>query len=157
VTNTKRTKTKHRKVKCLQAVWLGLPKIALFFEKTKPEGAHGPPECFFYSCQKLQTMEQQLINALMKLFAKAGGGSLIKDLIQQVDQDGNPKVWTAAEVESAIDFINWQTENFSASEARAIIESLEKKYNLSSGNVSRDRTSPSSESLPEVPGVHGLR
>jgi hypothetical protein len=102
-------------------------------------------------------MEQQLINALMKFIAKAGGGSVIKDLVQQVDQNGNPKVWTAAEITSAIEFISSQTENFGAAEARNVIESLEKKYNLSSDNTSRDRSHPSSEALPEVPGVHGLR
>jgi hypothetical protein len=102
-------------------------------------------------------MEQQLINALVKLFAKAGGGSLIKDLIQQVDQNRNPKSWTPAEISSAIDFIHWQTENFGTAEARAMIESMQKKFNLSSENSSRDRSTPSaSENLPEVPGVHGL-
>lgn len=104
-------------------------------------------------------MEQQLINALIKLLAKAGGGSFIKELIQQIDQNGNPKIWTAAEVESAIQFINWHTENFGSSEARAIIETLQKKYNLTVDTLSRDRAHPSSPSdtLPEVPGVHGLR
>ena len=103
-------------------------------------------------------MEQQLINSLIKLFAKAGGGSLIKDLIQQVDQNGNPKVWTASEISSAIDFIHWQTENFGAAEARAMIESLQKKYNLTTDTLARDRSTPSStDTLPEVPGVHGLR
>jgi hypothetical protein len=103
-------------------------------------------------------MEQQLINALIKLFAKAGGGSLIKDLIQQVDQNRNPKVWTPAEISSAIDFISWQTENFGSAEARAMVETLQNKFNLSSEYSARDRSTPaSSEDLPEVPGVHGLR
>lgn len=103
-------------------------------------------------------MEQQLINALIKLFAKAGGGSLIKDLIQQVDQNGNPKVWTPAELASAVDFITWQTENFGSAEARAMIESLQKKFSLSAESLGRDRNMPSSaDDLPPVPGVHGLR
>lgn len=103
-------------------------------------------------------MEQQLINALVKLFAKAGGGSLIKDLIQQVDQNRNPKIWTPAEIASAIDFIHGQTENFGSAEARTMIESLQKKFNLPSENLTRDRATPSSpDALPEIPGVHGLR
>jgi hypothetical protein len=104
------------------------------------------------------SMEQQLINALIKLFAKAGGGSFIKDLIQQVDQNGNPKVWTPEEIASAIDMIHWQTENFGSAEARVIIEALQKKFNLNSENAARDRSTPSTpDALPEVPGVHGLR
>jgi hypothetical protein len=102
-------------------------------------------------------MEQQLINALVKLFAKAGGGSLIKDLIQQVDQNRNPKVWTSQELSSAVDFIHWQTENFGSAEARAMIESLQRKFNLSSEDSLRNRNTPSpAENLPEAPGVHGL-
>lgn len=103
-------------------------------------------------------MEQQLINALIKLFAKAGGGALIKDLIQQVDENGNPKVWTETELTSAVEFIRWQTENFGSVEARSMVESLEKKFNLSAETLARDRAMPSStDDLPPVPGVHGLR
>ena len=94
-------------------------------------------------------MEQQLINSLMKLIAKAGGGSLIKDLIQQVDENGNPKVWTNHEVERALSFIQWQTENFGAAEATTMIVNLIKKYNLDPG-----RFLPSSKS--NEPHVHGL-
>ncbi|HEY0743503.1 MAG TPA: hypothetical protein VGD40_18675 [Chryseosolibacter sp.] len=101
-------------------------------------------------------MEQQLINALMKLLSKAGGGSLIKDLIQQVDQNGNPKSWTPSEVSAAIEFVTWQTENFGTAEATAIIETLKKKYNLSSGTSNAIQAS-AHENLPEAPGVHGLR
>jgi hypothetical protein len=100
-------------------------------------------------------MEQQLINALMKLISKAGGGSMIKDLIQQVDQNGNPKVWTPGEISSAVQFINWQIENFGSAEANAIVETLQKKYNVQAPTTDTDFTSD--ESLPSVPGVHGLR
>ncbi len=100
-------------------------------------------------------MEQQLINALMKFIAKAGGGSVIKDLVQQVDQNGNPKVWTTEEVKSAVDFVNWQTENFGAAEANAVIETLQKKYHLQSPRTEDD--GHTDQSLPSVPGVHGLR
>lgn len=100
-------------------------------------------------------MEQQLINALMKLVSKAGGGSLIKDLIQQVDQDGNPKVWTPSEIISAIKFITWQTENFGSAEAAGIIETLRKKYNLTS--MSGDSDDSRGTDLPVAPGVHGLK
>jgi hypothetical protein len=75
-------------------------------------------------------MEQQLINALMKLMSKAGGGLFIKDMIQQVDEDGNPKTWTPNELKKAIDFATWQIDNFGTSEATSIVETLLKKYNL---------------------------
>jgi hypothetical protein len=101
-------------------------------------------------------MEQQLINALIKLLSKAGGGSFVKDLIQQVDQNGNPKIWTPAEIKSATDFINHQTENFGTAEARIMIETLRKKYNLDT-TMSANGDRPAPQELPEVPGVHGLR
>ena len=75
-------------------------------------------------------MEQQLINAMMKLLSKAGGGSLVKDLIQEVDENGNPKIWNESEIVKAVSFINWQIDNFGTAEATAIIETLIKKYNL---------------------------
>lgn len=101
-------------------------------------------------------MEQQLINALIKLFSKAGGGSFIKDLIQQTDQNGNPKIWTAPEVAVAIELVTNQTENFGAAEASIIIDTLRKKYNLDSP-ASSNRDTPAREDLPAMPGVHGLR
>ena len=97
-------------------------------------------------------MEQQLINAFMKLISKAGGGSLIKDLIQQVDEDGNPKTWTASEIERATEYVQWQTENFGTAEATAMVEALLKKYNLNLEDF-RDKE----ESLPEPTGVQGLQ
>jgi hypothetical protein len=107
----------------------------------------------FLHCVEIKIMEQQLINSLMKLLAKAGGGSLVKDLVQQVDQSGNPKVWTPSEVAAAVSFVNEQIENFGTADARAIVDSLQKKYHLSLS----DRSTPGREDLPEVPGVHGLR
>lgn len=97
-------------------------------------------------------MEQQLINAFMKLLARAGGGSLIKDLIQEVDENGNPKIWNASEIEKAIRYVTWQIENFGPSEATAVIETLLKKYNLSPEHFLTDRH-PISEST----NVQGLQ
>jgi hypothetical protein len=97
-------------------------------------------------------MEQQLINAFMKLISKAGGGSLIKDLIQQVDEDGNPKTWTVSELERAVKLVLWQTENFGTADARAIIETLMKKYNLTAEDCGKK-----DESLPEEIGAQGLQ
>jgi hypothetical protein len=97
-------------------------------------------------------MEQQFINALIKLFAKAGGGALIRDLVRQVDEDGNPKTWTISEIEKATEFIHWQTENFGTPEARAIIESLVKKYNLDLDDIK-----PEDNSLEASPDVRGLQ
>lgn len=105
-------------------------------------------------------MEQQLINALMKLVSKAGGGSLIKDMIQQVDTNGNPKSWTQAEISHAIEFINWQTENFGTAEAIIIIQSLLRKYNLRMEDFQTEIASQTEvakkDELPNAPGIHGL-
>jgi hypothetical protein len=97
-------------------------------------------------------MEQQLINAFMKLIAKAGGGSLIKDLIQQVDENGNPKVWTASEIEKAVTYVYWQTENFGAAEATIMVETLLKKYSL---RAERFLSEPAAVS--EEPKIQGLQ
>ena len=75
-------------------------------------------------------MEQQLINGLLKLISAAGGSSLVGDLISQTDENGDPRRWSVAELEKAIHYIEWQTENFGTPEATAIIEALLKKYNL---------------------------
>jgi hypothetical protein len=100
----------------------------------------------------VKLMEQQLINLLMKLLSRAGGGSFIKDLIQEVDQDGNPKTWTPAELEKAIVHVTRQIENFGTPEASAIIETLTRKFNLRA-----DDLIIADDSLPETPGVQGLQ
>jgi hypothetical protein len=97
-------------------------------------------------------MEQQLINAFMKLLARAGGGSLIKDLIREVDENRNPKVWNPSEIEKAIQYVTDQTENFGTAEATAIIETLMRKYNLRAENFLT-----SHESLPGAAGIQGLQ
>jgi hypothetical protein len=97
-------------------------------------------------------MEQQLINAFMKLIAKAGGGSLIKDLIQQVDENGNPKIWTPSEIEKAVTYVYWQTENFGTAEATIMVETLLKKYNLRPDNFL-----PEPAAISEEPKVQGLQ
>jgi hypothetical protein len=99
-------------------------------------------------------MEQQLINAFMKLISKAGGGSLIKDLILQVDENGNPKVWTSSELEKAVTYVYWQTENFGTAEATVMVESLLKKYNLRPENFLHE---PATVSSNDNPGVQGLQ
>jgi hypothetical protein len=95
-------------------------------------------------------MEQQLINALVKLLAKAGNGELIKDLVKEVDENGNPKAWTPSEIASAIDFINRKTEQFGLDDARRVIHTLTRKFNLT------PEPSPTGEAVPEVPGIQGL-
>src|SRR5688500_12810763 len=97
-------------------------------------------------------MEQQLINALIKLLAKTGSGSLIKDLIREVDENRNPKVWTPSEIEKAIRYITLQTENFGAAEATVIIETLMQKYNLRAENFLA-----ANEALPGATGIQGLQ
>lgn len=102
-------------------------------------------------------MDQQLINALIKLFSKAGGGGLIRDMIRQVEENGNPKVWTEKEMEAAVRYLEQQTETFGASDAIIMVQSLLKKYNLRIEDFQTIAEEPSeNDALPQVPGVHGL-
>ena len=75
-------------------------------------------------------MEQLLINQLITLISKAGGSSLIKDLIYETDQDGNARNWTEDEIENAINYLQNINRYFGESDARVIIENLSKEYNL---------------------------
>jgi hypothetical protein len=75
-------------------------------------------------------MEQLLINQLFTLVSKAGGSSLIKDLIYKTNQDGNVKNWTVDEIENAINYLQNINRYFDEGDARVIIENLSKTYNL---------------------------
>ena len=75
-------------------------------------------------------MEQLLINQLITLISKAGGSSLIKDLIYETDQDGNARNWTEDEIENAINYLQNINRYFGESDARVIIENLSNEYNL---------------------------
>lgn len=75
-------------------------------------------------------MEQLLINQLFTLISKAGGSSLVKDLIYKTNQDGNAKNWTVDEIENAINYLQNINRYFDEGDARVIIENLSKTYNL---------------------------
>jgi hypothetical protein len=81
-------------------------------------------------------MEQLLINQLITLISKAGGSSLIKDLIYETDQDGNARNWTEDEIENAINYLQNINRYFSEDDARVIVENLSKDYNLSKPQAS---------------------
>lgn len=82
-------------------------------------------------------MEQQLINELIRMIDKMGGRAVMKDLIDQVDTDGNPRHWTPAELEKAIDYVKWQNSYFGTADAMAIIQVLIEKYHLPAEVFSR--------------------
>lgn len=96
---------------------------------------------------------QQLVNAFMKLTSKAGAGNLVRELIGAVDGNGNPKDWTMDEMTQAVDFINMQVERFGKAEAIQVIQTLMKKYNVSTDELSF----PATDTLDEMPGVQGLQ
>jgi hypothetical protein len=75
-------------------------------------------------------MEQLLINQLIRLLCKGGSSSLIRDLIRETDEDGNARVWTEEEIESANNYLNWINQNFSSSDALVIINNLVRQYNI---------------------------
>lgn len=82
-------------------------------------------------------MEQLLINQLITLISKAGGSSLIKDLIYETDQDGNARNWTEDEIENAINYLQNINRYFGEGDARVIIENLSKEYNLTKPQTTR--------------------
>lgn len=102
-------------------------------------------------CEKV--MEQlQLINAFMKLISKAGGGNLIRDLIQKVDTNGNPKAWTYTETTEAVHYVNRQIENFDQEDALQVIRTLLRKYDIHPDQLSSSIGSDT-EQLPNVQGL----
>jgi hypothetical protein len=96
--------------------------------------------------------EQQLINAFMKLVAKAGAGEVIREMIQRIEENGNPKVWTANEIESATHFINHQVENFGKAEALMVVKTLIDKFDIHEQDLHSH-----SEVSPDSSGVQGLQ
>ena len=92
---------------------------------------------------------QELINAFMKLTSKAGAGDLVRELIQAIDENGNPKDWTNEEMTQAVDFINMQVERFGKNEAIQIIHILMKKYNVSADDlpITTDDATPGIQGL----------
>lgn len=96
--------------------------------------------------------EQQLINAFMKLLAKAGGGEIVREMILRIEENGNPKIWSQQEIEGATHFINHQTENFGKHEAMNVIKILIEKFDISENDID-DLLHTSSDS----PGVQGLQ
>ncbi len=113
---------------------------------------HGVHFLYNHNQKKKVMLEQQLINAFMKLTARIGGGSLIRDMIHHVDENGNPKVWTAHEMENAIRFINLHIENFGKAEALGVIDTLMKKYEISQQDLHSE-----TEPMPDTPGIQGLQ
>lgn len=99
-------------------------------------------------------MEQQLINAFMKFTAKAGAGTFVKDLVQQTDENGNPKDWTKTEMQRAIEFLNEHTEVFGKSDAITIVQTLMKKFDISANDL---ESNGDAEQIPATTGVKGLQ
>ncbi|KWW50487.1 hypothetical protein AWW69_15140 [Bacillus cereus] len=85
-------------------------------------------------------MEQQLIHLLLRLIAKAGGESLVRELMRKIDDDGYDQQWTEKELRNAIQYLNWQIEHFGTPEASAIVESLIARFGLDPESFTRDHT-----------------
>lgn len=96
-------------------------------------------------------MEQQLINALVRLLSKIGGDALDRDLSRARKDHTSAQVWTPSELESALEYINLQAEHFGPTEAAAIIQSLIRRYNLRPESFIYD------DHVPEPTGVKGLQ
>jgi hypothetical protein len=99
-------------------------------------------------------LEQQLINAFMKFSAKAGAGDAMRELIQRIEENGNPKSWTALEMQKAIEYLNDRVNIFSKKDAITVITTLMKKFDVHPADL------PNNESLPEddqLTGIQGLQ
>lgn len=84
-------------------------------------------------------MEQLFINQLITLICKSGGGSLIKDLLIETDQDGDSRHWTVEEIENAINYLTWVNKNFGAADASTIVNNLLRDYNIDLSKVETTR------------------
>ncbi len=71
----------------------------------------------------------------MKLTAKAGAGHLVRELINAVDENGNPKAWNTHEMDEAVAFINMQVDRFDKGDAIKVMRSLMKKFQLSPEDI----------------------
>jgi hypothetical protein len=88
-------------------------------------------------------MEQQLINELIRMIEKMGGKAVMKDLVAQVDTDGDPKHWTEEEIKKAVEYMRWQNSYFGTADVMAIIQLLIEKYNLPADIFTGKRTGSS--------------
>ena len=74
--------------------------------------------------------EHELINQLLLLVKNLGGDIFIKGLIHESDEDGDPSKWTPGEIEKAIEYVQRINENYSTSDATAVISNIILKYHL---------------------------
>jgi hypothetical protein len=84
----------------------------------------------------MMTMEQQLINELIRLLCKAGAESFVGNFQKEIDHDGSPGKWTSTEVTEATQYIKYINDYFGRDEAVAIITSLMGRYNILSSEFS---------------------
>ena len=75
-------------------------------------------------------MEQQLINNLICFIRKSGGESFIKNLLSEVDRNGNDRVWTEDEIENAVNHLKWVNDFFGKSDATIVISNLVQLYHI---------------------------
>lgn len=98
-------------------------------------------------------LEQQLINAFMKLTAKVGAGDIVRSIVQNTDENGNPKTWSSKEMDQAIAFIQAKTDAFGKDDALKVIRTLMKKYQIDSQEIVPSHD----EVVPDHPGIKGLQ
>jgi hypothetical protein len=77
------------------------------------------------------SVEENLINELIKLICKSGGETFVGNFQRTVNEDQQPERWTESELKEAVQYIRYINEYFGRDEAVAIITALLGKYNLS--------------------------
>ena len=98
-------------------------------------------------------LEQQLINSFMKFSAKAGAGDFIRELIQRIEDNGNPKSWTPEEMQRAIVYLEDKVNIFSREDALKVINALAKKYNITSIEITPEEHIIDPHDLSGVQGL----
>ncbi|HYG19908.1 MAG TPA: hypothetical protein VD816_13315 [Ohtaekwangia sp.] len=80
-------------------------------------------------------MEQQLINQLVCLIRKSGGGSFIEQVLPGVDNILTHQ-WNAEEISSAVERLKFINDLFGKSDATVVISNLLQLYHINMEDLS---------------------
>jgi hypothetical protein len=131
-----------------------LTKLVAFV--TTQSAKHIPRGIIFMLPDKNHFMlEQQLINSFMKFTSKAGAGEFVRMMIQEYEENGNPKVWTENEMHHAINFLEDLVQKFGKHEAAIVITTLMRKFEISIEDLHVQHAEH--EHTDEFSGVKGLQ
>jgi hypothetical protein len=73
-------------------------------------------------------MEQQLINEMIKLMDRVGMAHMIPWMVKKVTEQVEPPLWTAGELQQAIDDVQTATVEFGETQAVALAKALRERF-----------------------------